>query len=154
MASISDQVLSSCSTLYPNQELHSHYNVCAVLCVRSTWPPCVLHELQERQEVCFHHRHDRLELVCPAWLNLLSTLLYRLLIAKSCLIWDSCVYLSDPSELPIKVCEGQTTLAQPSIVETMSSIRNLQPGRTAILRLCRMVSRLIHSLPWSLEYSM
>ncbi|CAL5053677.1 unnamed protein product [Urochloa decumbens] len=57
------------------------------------------------------------------------------------------VYPSDPSELPIKVCEAQTTLAQASIDETMASIRNLQPGRTVILRLCRMVSRLIHSLP-------
>ncbi|RCV22435.1 hypothetical protein SETIT_4G220500v2 [Setaria italica] len=57
------------------------------------------------------------------------------------------VYPSEPSELPIKVCEGQTTLAQASIDETMTSIRNLQPGRTVILRLCRRVSRLIHSLP-------
>ncbi|KAG2607132.1 hypothetical protein PVAP13_4NG199100 [Panicum virgatum] len=56
------------------------------------------------------------------------------------------VYPSDPSELPIKVCETQTTLAQPSIDETMASIRNLQPGCTVILRLCRMVSRLINSL--------
>ncbi|CAO2178187.1 unnamed protein product [Urochloa humidicola] len=57
------------------------------------------------------------------------------------------VYPSDPSELPIKVYEAQTTLAQASVNETMASIRNLQPGRTVILRLCRMVSRLIHSLP-------
>ncbi|CAO2166460.1 unnamed protein product [Urochloa humidicola] len=57
------------------------------------------------------------------------------------------VYPSDPSELLIKVCEAQTTLAQASVDETMASIRNLQPGRTVILRLCRMVSRLIHSLP-------
>lgn len=53
------------------------------------------------------------------------------------------VYPSEPSEL-IKVFEAHTTLAQPSIDETMASIRNLQSGRTAILRLCRMVSRLIH----------
>ncbi|KAG2612731.1 hypothetical protein PVAP13_4KG303800 [Panicum virgatum] len=57
------------------------------------------------------------------------------------------VYPSDPSELPIKVCETQTTLAQPSVDETMASIRNLEPGCTVILRLCRMVSRLINSLP-------
>ncbi|CAN6216365.1 unnamed protein product [Urochloa humidicola] len=57
------------------------------------------------------------------------------------------VYPSDPSELLIKICEAQTTLAQASIDETMASIRNLQPGRTVILRLCRTVSRLIHSLP-------
>ncbi|XP_062229207.1 uncharacterized protein LOC133927006 isoform X2 [Phragmites australis] len=57
------------------------------------------------------------------------------------------VYPSEPSELLIKVCEAQTTLAQPSIYKTMVSIRNLQPGRTMILRLCRMVSQLIHSLP-------
>ncbi|CAL5039313.1 unnamed protein product [Urochloa decumbens] len=57
------------------------------------------------------------------------------------------VYPSDPSELPIKVCGVQTTLAQASVDEAMASIRNLQPGRTVILRLCRMVSRLIHSLP-------
>ncbi|RLN13431.1 hypothetical protein C2845_PM09G17810 [Panicum miliaceum] len=57
------------------------------------------------------------------------------------------VYPSDPSELPIKICEMQTTLAQPSIDEAIASIRNLQPGRTVILRLCRMLSRLIHSLP-------
>ncbi|PUZ60001.1 hypothetical protein GQ55_4G088400 [Panicum hallii var. hallii] len=57
------------------------------------------------------------------------------------------VYPSDPSELPIKICETQTTLAQPSVDETMASIRNLEPGRTVILRLCRMVSRLINSLP-------
>ncbi|XP_021306058.1 uncharacterized protein LOC8082273 isoform X2 [Sorghum bicolor] len=56
------------------------------------------------------------------------------------------VYPSDPSELPIKVCEARTTLPQPSIDVIMASIRNLQPGRTVILRLCRMVSRLIHSL--------
>lgn len=56
------------------------------------------------------------------------------------------VYPSDPSELPIKVCEARTTLPQPSIDVTMASIRNLQPGRTVILRLCRMVSRLIHGL--------
>ncbi|CAN6163512.1 unnamed protein product [Urochloa humidicola] len=47
------------------------------------------------------------------------------------------VYPSDPSELPIKVCEAQTTLAQASVDETMASIRDLQPGRTV----CRMVSR-------------
>jgi hypothetical protein len=66
-----------------------------------------------------------------------------LLVAKTCLIWNSSVYPSEPSEL-IKVFEAHTTLAQPSIDETMASIRNLQSGRTAILRLCRMVSRLIH----------
>ncbi|XP_062178997.1 uncharacterized protein LOC133883639 isoform X2 [Phragmites australis] len=57
------------------------------------------------------------------------------------------VYPSAPSELLIKVCEVQTTLAQPNIIEAMVSIRNLQPGRAAILRLCRIVSQLIHSLP-------
>ncbi|CAN6194441.1 unnamed protein product [Urochloa humidicola] len=57
------------------------------------------------------------------------------------------VYPSDPSELLIKICEAQTTLAQASIDETMASMRNLQPGRTVILRLCRTISRLIHSLP-------
>ncbi|KAF8658966.1 hypothetical protein HU200_058804 [Digitaria exilis] len=57
------------------------------------------------------------------------------------------VYPSDPSELAIKICEAQTTLSQPNIEETMASIKNLQPGHTVILRLCRMVSQLIHSLP-------
>ncbi|KAK3130794.1 hypothetical protein QOZ80_6BG0498150 [Eleusine coracana subsp. coracana] len=53
------------------------------------------------------------------------------------------VYPSEPSELLIKLCQAQTTLSQPSIEEIMVSIRNLQPGRMVILRLCRMVSQLI-----------
>ncbi|TVU08131.1 hypothetical protein EJB05_41519 [Eragrostis curvula] len=56
------------------------------------------------------------------------------------------VYPSEPSELLIKLYEAQTTLSQPSIEETMVSIRNLQPGRTMMLRLCQMVSQLIESL--------
>nr|AIN39839.1 hypothetical protein [Zoysia matrella] len=60
---------------------------------------------------------------------------------------NRCVYPSEPSELLIKLCQAETTLSQPSIEETMVSIRNLQPGRTVILRLCRMVSQLIQSLP-------
>lgn len=57
------------------------------------------------------------------------------------------VYPSEPSELPIKVCEAQTTLSQQIIDDTLASIRSLQPGRTVILRLCRTVSLLIHALP-------
>ncbi|KAL6603848.1 hypothetical protein ACP70R_044209 [Stipagrostis hirtigluma subsp. patula] len=57
------------------------------------------------------------------------------------------VYPSEPSELSIKVCKAQTTLADPSIDKIVASSRNLQPGRTVILRLCRMVSQLIHELP-------
>lgn len=57
------------------------------------------------------------------------------------------VYPSEPSELLIKVCEAQTTLAQPSQDKLVVSIRDLQPGRMTILRLCRMVSQLVHTLP-------
>uniref|UniRef100_A0A0A9F090 Knl1 C-terminal RWD domain-containing protein n=1 Tax=Arundo donax TaxID=35708 RepID=A0A0A9F090_ARUDO len=57
------------------------------------------------------------------------------------------VYPSEPSELLIKVSKAQTTLAQASIDKIMVSVRNLQPGCTMILRLCRMVSQLIYPLP-------
>ncbi|WVZ79449.1 hypothetical protein U9M48_027025 [Paspalum notatum var. saurae] len=56
------------------------------------------------------------------------------------------VYPSDPSELPVKICKAQTTVSKPSIDETLTTIRNMQPGRTVILRLCRMVSVLTRSL--------
>uniref|UniRef100_A0A0E0HTB9 Knl1 C-terminal RWD domain-containing protein n=1 Tax=Oryza nivara TaxID=4536 RepID=A0A0E0HTB9_ORYNI len=52
-----------------------------------------------------------------------------------------------PSELLINVREAQTTVAQPSLDEFMSSLRDLQSGRLMILRLCRMGSQLIHELP-------
>ncbi|XP_047081952.1 uncharacterized protein LOC124692594 [Lolium rigidum] len=57
------------------------------------------------------------------------------------------VYPAEPSELPIKVCQAQTTLSQPSVDKLTASIRDLQPGRTMILRLCRMLSRLVNTLP-------
>jgi hypothetical protein len=69
-----------------------------------------------------------------------------LLTAVHGLIWNSAVYPAEPSELPIKVCQAQTTLSQPSVDKLMASIRDLQPGRTMMLRLCRMVSRLINTL--------
>ncbi|KAM0911157.1 hypothetical protein ACQ4PT_013661 [Festuca glaucescens] len=57
------------------------------------------------------------------------------------------IYPAEPSELPIKVCQAQTTLSQPSVDKLTASIRELQPGRTMILRLCRMLSRLVNTLP-------
>lgn len=57
------------------------------------------------------------------------------------------VYPSEPCELPIKVSQAETTLSQPSLDKLTVSIRDLQPGRMLILRLCRMVSRLVNSLP-------
>ncbi|KAM0919082.1 hypothetical protein ACQ4PT_008483 [Festuca glaucescens] len=57
------------------------------------------------------------------------------------------VYPAEPSELPIKVCQAQTTLSQPSVDKLTASIRDLQPGRAMILRLCRMLSRLVNTLP-------
>ncbi|KAF7102899.1 hypothetical protein CFC21_103956 [Triticum aestivum] len=58
------------------------------------------------------------------------------------------VYPSEPSELPIKVWQAQTTLSQPNLDKLMASIRDdLQPGRVMILRLCWMVSRLVNTLP-------
>ncbi|KAF7096982.1 hypothetical protein CFC21_098856 [Triticum aestivum] len=58
------------------------------------------------------------------------------------------VYPSEPSELPIKVWQAQTTLSQPNLDKLMASIRDdLQPGRVMILRLCRMVTRLVNTLP-------
>uniref|UniRef100_A0ACD5WTD0 Uncharacterized protein n=1 Tax=Avena sativa TaxID=4498 RepID=A0ACD5WTD0_AVESA len=57
------------------------------------------------------------------------------------------VYPAEPSELPIKVCQAQTTLSQPSLDTLVASIRDLQPGRVMILRLCRMVSGLVNTLP-------
>uniref|UniRef100_N1QZL7 Knl1 C-terminal RWD domain-containing protein n=1 Tax=Aegilops tauschii TaxID=37682 RepID=N1QZL7_AEGTA len=58
------------------------------------------------------------------------------------------VYPSEPSELPIKVWQAQTTLSQPNLDKLMASIRDdLQPGRVMILRLCRMVSQLVNTLP-------
>uniref|UniRef100_A0ACD6A8M9 Uncharacterized protein n=1 Tax=Avena sativa TaxID=4498 RepID=A0ACD6A8M9_AVESA len=57
------------------------------------------------------------------------------------------VYPAEPSELPIKVCQAQTTLSQPSLDTLAASIRDLQPGRVMILRLCRAVSRLVNTLP-------
>ncbi|CAM0910061.1 unnamed protein product [Alopecurus aequalis] len=56
------------------------------------------------------------------------------------------VYPSEPSELPIKVCQAQTTLSQPSLDKLTASIGDLQPGRALILRLCRMVSQLVNTL--------
>ncbi|KAL5199467.1 hypothetical protein ABZP36_020670 [Zizania latifolia] len=55
------------------------------------------------------------------------------------------VYPSEPSELRMTVCEAQTTLALPSLDKLMVSLRNLQPGRLMILRLCRMASQFIHA---------
>uniref|UniRef100_J3MFP6 Uncharacterized protein n=1 Tax=Oryza brachyantha TaxID=4533 RepID=J3MFP6_ORYBR len=59
------------------------------------------------------------------------------------------IYPSEPSELLIKVHEAQTTVAQPGLDKFMSSLRDLQPGRLMILRLCRMASKLMYELrPW------
>uniref|UniRef100_A0A0D9WRZ8 Spc7 kinetochore protein domain-containing protein n=1 Tax=Leersia perrieri TaxID=77586 RepID=A0A0D9WRZ8_9ORYZ len=56
------------------------------------------------------------------------------------------VYPSEPSELLIKVSEAQTTVAQPNLDKFMSSLRDLQPGRLMILRLCQMASQLIREM--------
>uniref|UniRef100_A0A0A9CZ31 Uncharacterized protein n=1 Tax=Arundo donax TaxID=35708 RepID=A0A0A9CZ31_ARUDO len=119
MASIADQVLSSTSTLILTRQLSNHYNICTVY---------VLGQLALR--LCF--------MSCKSGKRIAFTIDMTDL--------NRAVYPSEPSELLIKVCEAQTTLAQASIDETMVSVRNLQPGRTMILRLCRMVSQLIYPL--------
>ncbi|XP_015694078.1 uncharacterized protein LOC102715492 isoform X2 [Oryza brachyantha] len=57
------------------------------------------------------------------------------------------IYPSEPSELLMKVCESNTTVVQPDLDKLMSSLRDLQPGRLMILRLCRMASKLMYELP-------